>query len=76
MASSSPFESQARAFFPSSVSARIAPYTKALVGWFVAEMGSFGALFIQFLLTVIAAGPWKGRLDAPACLGKPFRPST
>ena len=28
------------------------------------------------VLTVIAAGPWKGRLDAPACLGKPFRPST
>ena len=28
------------------------------------------------VLTVIAAGPWKGRLDAPACLGTPFRPST
>ncbi len=28
------------------------------------------------VLTAIAAGPWKGRLDAPACLGKPFRPST
>lgn len=28
------------------------------------------------VLTVIAAGPWKGRLDAPACLGKSFRPST
>lgn len=28
------------------------------------------------VLTIIAAGPWKGRLDAPACLGKPFRPST
>jgi simple sugar transport system permease protein len=28
------------------------------------------------VLTVIAAGPWKGRLNAPACLGKPFRPST
>jgi len=27
------------------------------------------------VLTIIAAGPWKGRLDAPACLGKPFRPS-
>lgn len=26
------------------------------------------------VLTVIAAGPWKGRLDAPACLGKVFRP--
>ena len=28
------------------------------------------------VLTAIAAGPWKGRLDAPACLGIPFRPST
>lgn len=28
------------------------------------------------VLTIIAAGPWKGRLDAPACLGKPFRPTT
>ena len=28
------------------------------------------------VLTAIAAGPWKGRLDAPASLGKPFRPST
>jgi len=28
------------------------------------------------VLTIIAAGPWRGRLNAPACLGKPFRPST
>ncbi len=28
------------------------------------------------VLTVIAAGPWRARLDAPACLGKPFRPAT
>lgn len=28
------------------------------------------------VLTVIAAGPWKGRLDAPACLGTPFRPTS
>jgi ABC-type uncharacterized transport system permease subunit len=28
------------------------------------------------VLTVIAGGPWKGRLDAPACLGRPFRPAT
>ena len=28
------------------------------------------------VLAVIAGGPWKGRLDAPACLGKPFRPAT
>jgi simple sugar transport system permease protein len=28
------------------------------------------------VLTVIAAGPWRGRLDAPASLGQPFRPAT
>jgi ABC-type uncharacterized transport system permease subunit len=28
------------------------------------------------VLAVIAGGPWKGRLDAPACLGQPFRPAT
>jgi ABC-type uncharacterized transport system permease subunit len=26
------------------------------------------------VLVVIAAGPWKGRLNPPACLGQPFRP--
>jgi general nucleoside transport system permease protein len=26
------------------------------------------------LLTVMASGPWRSRLDAPACLGKPFSP--
>ncbi|MEZ5826209.1 MAG: ABC transporter permease [Geminicoccaceae bacterium] len=25
------------------------------------------------VLTIISAGPWRGRLDAPACLGKSFR---
>jgi simple sugar transport system permease protein len=28
------------------------------------------------VLTLISAGPWRARLDAPACLGKPFRPAT
>jgi simple sugar transport system permease protein len=28
------------------------------------------------VLALISAGPWRGRLDAPACLGKPFRPAT
>lgn len=27
------------------------------------------------VLVIIAAGPWRGRLQAPAALGKPFRPS-
>jgi simple sugar transport system permease protein len=28
------------------------------------------------VLVVISAGPWRGRLNAPACLGTPFRPAT
>ncbi|MEZ5860326.1 MAG: ABC transporter permease [Geminicoccaceae bacterium] len=27
------------------------------------------------VLVVISAGPWKGRLQAPACLGRPFHPT-
>ena len=27
------------------------------------------------VLTIISAGPWKGRLNAPACLGRPFHPT-
>jgi simple sugar transport system permease protein len=27
------------------------------------------------VLVIISAGPWRRRLDAPACLGKPFRPA-
>jgi len=34
---------------------RIAPYAGDLTKWFVGQVGSFGAVFIQFLLTVIAA---------------------
>jgi predicted PurR-regulated permease PerM len=33
--------------------AKVAPYTGAVTSWFVAEVGSFGMLFLQFLLTVI-----------------------
>lgn len=28
------------------------------------------------VLIVISAGPWRARLNAPACLGKPFRPTS
>jgi simple sugar transport system permease protein len=27
------------------------------------------------VLVVISVGPWKGRLQAPACLGRPFHPT-
>jgi ABC-type uncharacterized transport system permease subunit len=32
-------------------------------------------LVTMVVLTVISAGPWKGWLKAPACLGKPFHPT-
>jgi predicted PurR-regulated permease PerM len=35
--------------------ARLAPYGKDIVGWFAAEIGSFGLVLFQFLLTVIIA---------------------
>jgi len=39
-----------------SLGAKLAPYATALVRWLVAQLGNFGVLFIQFLLTIIAAG--------------------
>jgi predicted PurR-regulated permease PerM len=35
--------------------ARITPYAGVLTTWFVAQVGNVGALFLQFVLTVIAA---------------------
>jgi predicted PurR-regulated permease PerM len=37
------------------VGARVAPYAGGLTAWFISQVGSFGAVFIQFLLTVVAA---------------------
>jgi predicted PurR-regulated permease PerM len=34
---------------------KITPYAGVITSWFVAHVGSIGALFLQFLLTVIAA---------------------
>jgi predicted PurR-regulated permease PerM len=34
---------------------RITPYAGVITSWFVAQVGSIGALFLQFVLTVIAA---------------------
>jgi predicted PurR-regulated permease PerM len=38
-----------------AIRARAAPYAGDLTRWFVGQMGSLGGVFIQFLLTVIAA---------------------
>ena len=37
------------------VTARITPYAGGLTRWFVSQIGSFGAVFLTFLLTVVAA---------------------
>ena len=34
---------------------KLAPYTGAVVGWFVTQIGSFGMMTLQFLLTVIVS---------------------
>lgn len=38
-----------------ALAAKLAPYASDLTSWFIAEIGSFGVLFIQFLLTVVMA---------------------
>jgi predicted PurR-regulated permease PerM len=35
--------------------AKLAPYASSVTKWFVSEVGSFGLLFLQFLLTVVVA---------------------
>ncbi|MEM1398522.1 MAG: ABC transporter permease [Pseudomonadota bacterium] len=51
-------------------------YAQGAGGWGIPAqvMAMLPYLATIAVLTIIAAGPWKGRLDAPACLGTPFRP--
>jgi predicted PurR-regulated permease PerM len=44
-----------RGFGDETLAVELAPYAHSIVQWLVARMGSFGALLVQFLLTVIAA---------------------
>jgi predicted PurR-regulated permease PerM len=37
------------------LAAKIAPYAGSITKWFVAEVGSFGMVFVQFLLTIVIA---------------------
>lgn len=37
------------------LAARLAPYATTITRWFAAEVGNFGMLFLQFLLTVVVA---------------------
>jgi predicted PurR-regulated permease PerM len=36
-----------------SLAAKAAPYTREVTRWFVSQVGGFGVMFIQFLLTVV-----------------------
>src|SRR5439155_479747 len=38
---------------PEEVSARLSPFARGIVLWFVGQVGSLGLLLVQFLLTVI-----------------------
>jgi predicted PurR-regulated permease PerM len=40
---------------PEDVAARFAPYARALILWFVGQVGGIGLLLLQFLLTVVIA---------------------
>ena len=40
---------------------KLAPYAGAVGRWFVSQVGGFGAVFLQFLLTVVAAAVFYGQ---------------
>jgi predicted PurR-regulated permease PerM len=41
------------AFGPGALTSRVEPYAKAIAAWFVLEVGNFGLIALQFLLTLI-----------------------
>lgn len=50
-----------RALSSGALAAKAAPYATSVVSWVLAELGSAGLLFVQFLLTiVVAAIMWAG----------------
>jgi predicted PurR-regulated permease PerM len=52
--------------------ARLAPYAGSVTEWFVAKAGSFGMLFLQFLLTVVIAAIMYAGGDSAAAWLKRF----
>jgi predicted PurR-regulated permease PerM len=44
---------QIAALPPDELTARLTPYARNALGWFIAKAGSFGMMILQFLLTVI-----------------------
>lgn len=56
-----------RALGGGALAARAAPYAGAVVGWFLAQLGTAGMLLVQFLLTVVVAAiMWAGGEGAGA----------
>jgi len=53
---------------PNELMPRIAPYAGQLARWFVAAMGGFGLLVVQFLLTVVIAAILQANGEAAARL--------
>ena len=57
---------QYAALNPDELSARLAPYARQAIGWFVAMSGSVAKLFVQFLLTVFISAIFYQRGDEAA----------
>ena len=51
---------------------RLAPYGGTAIGWFATEVGGFGALVLQFLLTVVFAALFYARGEHAATWIKRF----
>jgi len=41
---------------PEEVAAKLAPHARSLIEWFLSQVGGFGRMVVQFLLTVLIAG--------------------
>jgi predicted PurR-regulated permease PerM len=41
---------------PEEIAARLGPHARSLLEWFLVQVGSFGRIVVQFLLTVLIAG--------------------
>ena len=57
---------------PEELAQKIAPYAKELAHWFVKEVGSFGVMTGQFLLTVIIAAIFYARGEVAAAAVRRF----
>jgi predicted PurR-regulated permease PerM len=54
------------------LAAKLEPYASSVTKWFVSEVGSFGMLFLQFLLTVVIAAIMYAGGDSAAAWLKRF----